>query len=63
MATTITDSQMEAFRSLLAKQTNSAWWIETNGQHGAPAAYVEVQLANDPRFVFELAFEELELAR
>jgi hypothetical protein len=59
----VTESQLEAFLSLLRKEQDSTWWIVTNGEYGHPRKYLQHMMDSEPAFVFKIAFEEVDLAR
>ncbi|WP_157696053.1 hypothetical protein [Caballeronia temeraria] len=63
MMNLITESQEEAFASILFQEADAAVWLNASSTYGSPYDYLSAKLEEDGRFVFQLAFEELELSK
>jgi hypothetical protein len=51
-------SQLEAAIRLLAKESKAADWIRLSGEYGNLKSYLQHKLDSEPRFEFELLFED-----
>ena len=55
----LSESQLMAFHRLLLKLESSSGWIELRGEFGHPADDLKHQPDVEPRFIFQLVFEDV----
>jgi hypothetical protein len=56
----IPEQYRDAYLRFLKSKTDAVWWMDTKTVYKAPTMYFTLKMNRDSRFVFELAFAQLE---